>query len=111
MPLTCDTSTPYYADFIAVGEALRCPVCQGQRVASSDAPFALRVKQDICAALHEGLSADQVIARMEVAYGADLHVENTASLVMLPLIAVMTLMAVVAVWKIKKLAFKPSDPL
>lgn len=105
----CDTSTPYFTDFTTVVQSLRCPVCQGQRIASSDSPFALRVKEDSCAALHQGLSVKQVIQQMEMAYGADLHVENTTSPMMLPLIVVMVIIAGFAVWKIKMLVFKPMD--
>ena len=108
--MSCDASTPYYTDFVTVAESLRCPVCQGQRIASSDSPFALKVKEDICASLHEGLSASQVITRMEKAYGADLHVENSASGTMLPLVGIIVVIAAFALWKLKTFVLKSSAP-
>jgi cytochrome c-type biogenesis protein CcmH len=103
MSAACDASTPYYADFVTVTESLRCPVCEGQRIASSDAPFALTVKRDVCAALQEGLSAQQTIARIEAAYGADLHVEDDVSPMMLPLLVVMVLLLAFAVIRARRM--------
>jgi cytochrome c-type biogenesis protein CcmH/NrfF len=103
MTRACDASTPYYTDFVTVTEALRCPVCDGQRIASSDAPFALTVKRDVCAALQEGLNAAHTIARIEAAYGSDLHVENGTSPMMLPLLAVMGVFLVLGIMRVRKL--------
>ncbi len=105
MPV-CDSSTPYYADFVTVTESLRCPVCQGQRIASSDSPFSLKVKEDICAALQAGLQPDQVTLRMEAAYGADLHVEKAGSFAMLPLMGMILFVAVVAIRQCRRMVIK-----
>ncbi len=88
--LICDASTPYYNDFITIQEALRCPVCEGQRIASSDAPFAVSVRKDICTYLQEGMNTDSVIARIEQDYGQGLRVDD-GSVLLWPMIGVILL--------------------
>jgi cytochrome c-type biogenesis protein CcmH/NrfF len=103
---SCDSSTPYYADFLTVTEALRCPVCGGQRVASSDSPFALTVKRDACAYLHQGMPPAQVIARLETDYGADLGVEDHISAITLPLVMILAALLILGLWKLRGMVGK-----
>jgi cytochrome c-type biogenesis protein CcmH len=106
MTTSCDASTPYYKDFITVTESLRCPVCEGQRVSSSDAPFALTVKRDVCDYLRQGLTTSDTITRVEEAYGSDLHVENDTSIIMLPLVILLVTLCIIGTIMLKKMMAK-----
>ncbi len=99
----CDASTPYYQDYTALIQQLRCPVCDGQRINSSDAPFALSVKRDVCTMLHEGVEIEQIIPRIEADYGQSLRVESGFLGDVLPLALVGLVMLVVAGIVVRKL--------
>ena len=85
IPKACDATTPYYADARAIAAELRCPVCEGQRVQSSAAPFALQVKQDICDHLRAGIPREAVTQRILQDYGADLRTVSGESMALWPL--------------------------
>ncbi len=48
---------------------IACLVCDGQAIAESDAPVAVRMRAQVRAAVAEGLSDDAVRARMAERYG------------------------------------------
>jgi cytochrome c-type biogenesis protein CcmH len=100
---SCDASTPYYASFVKITDSLRCPVCAGQRISSSDVPFALTVKRDVCKLLHEGMSVNQTINYIETAYGSDLHVEEKASIELLPLFTLFLALCILGIWIVRKI--------
>lgn len=94
--MQCDATTPYFHDYDAITHALRCPVCEGQLIASSDAPFALSVKKDICTALHEGKTRAEVIAYVEDAYGSGLRPLEDEQGGVLPMVGILVLCALLA---------------
>lgn len=77
--LSCDSSTPYFASYEAIAQSLRCPMCGGQRISSSQSSFALSIKRDICTHLHEGMEAETIISTLEQDYGQSLRIENDLS--------------------------------
>ena len=50
-------------------EELRCPKCQNQNIADSNAPIAMDLRKDIFRMLEEGQSNDQIIDYLVARYG------------------------------------------
>jgi cytochrome c-type biogenesis protein CcmH len=55
--------------FLAVTSELRCPKCQNQSIAGSDAPISHDMRRKTYQLMQEGKSKDEVIAWMKVRYG------------------------------------------
>lgn len=53
----------------AIGESVRCPTCRGQSVASSDAPAAENVRNEIARRIDAGESDDEIRAAMADRFG------------------------------------------
>lgn len=91
----CDATTPYYQDYLIVTKSLSCAVCGGQRVASSDSPFARTVKRDVCKYLQQGMSRAEVVERIEQGYGDGLQVAHTGTPALWPMLGVLAVLAVI----------------
>jgi cytochrome c-type biogenesis protein CcmH len=52
-----------------IAETVRCPTCRGQSVASSDAPAAANVRNDIQRRVEEGQSDDEIRAALADRFG------------------------------------------
>lgn len=50
-------------------EELRCPKCQNQNIADSNAPIAMDLRQEIYHMLEAGLSDEQIVAHLVSRYG------------------------------------------
>ncbi|EWC42044.1 cytochrome c-type biogenesis protein [Stutzerimonas stutzeri] len=50
-------------------EELRCPKCQNQNIADSNAPIAMDLRQEIFRMLEEGQSNDQIVDYLVARYG------------------------------------------
>jgi cytochrome c-type biogenesis protein CcmH len=53
----------------AIGQTIRCPVCNGESVAQSDADISKQIRTDIAQRLQEGQSADEIRAYYAAKYG------------------------------------------
>lgn len=56
----------------ALAGGIRCPTCAGQSVATSDAPAADAIRQQIAADIEAGRSDDTIRARLTSTYGDDI---------------------------------------
>lgn len=56
----------------AIGKELRCPVCAGETVADSNAPFAVQMRGVIRQKLEAGETTDQIKAYFVARYGAEI---------------------------------------
>lgn len=59
--------------FLELNGELRCPKCQNQNIADSDAMIALDLKRKVYQLLQEGKSKQEVIDFMKVRYGEFVH--------------------------------------
>ena len=57
------------AGFYAIGSELRCPKCQNQNIADSDAPIAADLRQEVFRLLEDGRSDDEIVDYMVARYG------------------------------------------
>lgn len=55
--------------FYAIGSKLRCPKCQNQNIADSDAPIAADLRQEVFRLLEDGRSDDEIVDYMVARYG------------------------------------------
>lgn len=55
--------------FYAIGSELRCPKCQNQNIADSDAPIAADLRQEVFRLLQDGRSDDDIVDYMVARYG------------------------------------------
>ena len=55
--------------FQVLAEELRCPKCQNQNIADSNAPIAEDLRKQLHAQLHEGKSDDEIVEFMVQRYG------------------------------------------
>ncbi|BDX19408.1 cytochrome c-type biogenesis protein CcmH [Halopseudomonas aestusnigri] len=55
--------------FYAIGSELRCPKCQNQNIADSDAPIAADLRQEVFRLLEDGRSDDEIVDYMVARYG------------------------------------------
>ncbi len=98
--MRCDASTPYYEHYVSATQQLRCPVCDGQRIDSSNAPFALTVKQDVCEYIRQGMTVQDVVLQIEADYGQQLRVSDGLALWPLWLMIMMVLWS--GIWLISQ---------
>lgn len=63
----------------AVAQTIRCPTCQGQSAAESDAPASRAVRVEIDRRLRSGQSADEIRAYFVDRYGPDILLSPPAS--------------------------------
>ncbi|WP_189403765.1 cytochrome c-type biogenesis protein [Alteromonas halophila] len=61
------------AQFLRLTEELRCPMCQNQNIADSNAMIAHDMRRKVYALLKEGKSEQQVIDYMKARYGDFVH--------------------------------------
>ena len=57
------------ADFVALTKELRCPKCQNQDIADSNAPIAKDMRTEVHRLLEEGKDKDSIIAYMIERFG------------------------------------------
>ena len=55
--------------FLSLTEELRCPMCQNQNIADSDAMIAHDMRRKVYSLVRQGKSQDEVIAYMKSRYG------------------------------------------
>jgi cytochrome c-type biogenesis protein CcmH len=77
----------------AIAETIRCPTCQGEAVADSNAPTSREIRRDIALRVREGQTDQQIRAYYAESYGQDILLTpsstGVASLVwVLPVVAV-----------------------
>lgn len=60
-------------DFVELNEELRCPKCQNQNIAGSNALIATDMKRKVYELLKEGNSKDEIVHFMKVRYGDFVH--------------------------------------
>lgn len=60
-------------NFVQLSQELRCPMCQNQNIADSNALIATDMKRKVYELLKEGKTNDQVIHFMKVRYGDFVH--------------------------------------
>lgn len=80
---------------------LRCPKCQNQNIADSDAPIATDMREEVYRMVQDGASNDQVVGALVERFGEFVYYKpkfdsRTALLWLLPLIVVSIGVAVVA---------------
>ncbi|GGE30625.1 cytochrome c-type biogenesis protein CcmH [Halopseudomonas oceani] len=67
---TFDFSSEQERDrFYAIGSELRCPKCQNQNIADSDAPIASDLRHEVFRLLEDGRSDDEIVEYMVARYG------------------------------------------
>jgi cytochrome c-type biogenesis protein CcmH len=64
---------------IAISRTLKCPVCEGESVAESNADASLDIRADIAKRLDEGQSADQIRAYYAAHYGPSILLTPSSS--------------------------------
>ena len=57
------------ARFYQLSNELRCPKCQNQNIADSDAPIAADLRQEVFRLLEDGRSDDEIVDYMVARYG------------------------------------------
>jgi cytochrome c-type biogenesis protein CcmH/NrfF len=97
----CDATTPYYATYKQLISQLRCPVCGGQRIDSSQAAFAEAVKRDSCDYVQAAMSQSEIIAKLEQDYGQSLQIHTAADNATWPITAILLAIALIVALKIK----------
>ena len=75
-------------------DELRCPKCQNQNLADSDAPIAIDLRKQLHTLLEEGRSNDEILDFMTLRYGDFVRYRpefnaNTAALWLLPVVALL----------------------
>lgn len=63
------TSEQQRVDFIQLNEELRCPKCQNQNIADSNALIATDMKRKVYELLQQGKSKEEVVQFMKARYG------------------------------------------
>jgi cytochrome c-type biogenesis protein CcmH len=93
---------------MAVGEKLRCPVCQGLSIADSPEELAQNMRAQVRDLLAQGYSRDQILAYFEGSYGEfvllEPKLEGINWLVWLAPVAALLLGAVVVVRSLKRMS-------
>lgn len=78
---TVRTTGPYTTEdrINAVAKTIKCPTCQGESVADSNASTSREIRDDIAARLQRGESPDQIRAFYADAYGDQILLTPSAS--------------------------------
>jgi cytochrome c-type biogenesis protein CcmH len=63
----------------AIAKTLKCPVCDGQSVADSDAAASRAIRTEIIRLVEEGRSADEVRATISASFGDEVQLTPPAS--------------------------------
>lgn len=90
----CDATTIYYRPYKDIIGQLRCPVCDGQRIDSSNAAFAQSVKRDVCKYLVQGVAKEEVIAKVEADYGQSLKIQSFNDVATLPITMILIILII-----------------
>ncbi|MCU7554891.1 cytochrome c-type biogenesis protein CcmH [Alteromonas sp. ASW11-19] len=85
------------AAFLRLTEELRCPMCQNQNIADSDAMIAHDMRRKIYSLLQQGQSEEQIIDYMKARYGDFVHYQPPVNAATLWLWALPVIFAGVAV--------------
>ncbi|WP_414830037.1 cytochrome c-type biogenesis protein CcmH [Alteromonas sp. H39] len=85
------------AAFLRLTEELRCPMCQNQNIADSDAMIAHDMRRKVYSLLKEGKSEQQVIDFMKARYGDFVHYQPPVTVATMWLWAIPVLFAVIAI--------------
>ena len=116
---TFDDGSPRTTDqqVEAIAKTLKCPVCDGQSVADSDAPASLVLRKEIARLVEEGHSASEVRAAIGAGFGDQVQLipssSGVAGLVwILPVVVLVIAVAgvgtVLARWRVRGRS-SPSD--
>lgn len=99
------------AVFLALTAELRCPMCQNQNIADSDAMIAHDMRRKVYSLLKEGKTEAQVIDYMKMRYGDFVHYQPPVTVATMWLWAVPVLFIVIAFLFIvrRKSASPPED--
>lgn len=84
------------AQFLKLTEELRCPMCQNQNIADSDAMIAADMRRKVYALLKEGKSEAEVIEYMKSRYGDFVHYQPPVTAATLWLWAIPVLFVIIA---------------
>lgn len=101
--------------FIELGEELRCPKCQNQNIADSNATVSIDMKRKVHELLLEGKSKAEVIDYMKVRYGDFVHYQppvNSATIVLWLMPVLMLMIGLLIIWskgKAKKASLSQRD--
>jgi cytochrome c-type biogenesis protein CcmH len=78
---TVRTSGPYSVEdrINAVAKTIKCPTCQGESVADSNAPTSREIRDDIAARLTRGESPDEIRAFYVSSYGEEILLTPSGS--------------------------------
>lgn len=90
------------ATFLRLTEELRCPMCQNQNIADSDAMIAHDMRRKVYNLLKEGKSEQQVIDFMKSRYGDFVHYQPPVNAATMWLWALPVLFAVIAILVVVK---------
>lgn len=85
------------ATFLRLTEELRCPMCQNQNIADSDAMIAHDMRRKVYSLLKEGKSEQEVIDFMKARYGDFVHYQPPVTAATMWLWAVPVLFAIIAI--------------
>lgn len=88
--------------FLELTEELRCPMCQNQNIADSDAMIAHDMRRKVYSLVEEGNSKQEVIAYMKARYGDFVHYQPPVTAATVWLWALPVLFALLAFWVLVK---------
>lgn len=84
------------AQFLSLTAELRCPMCQNQNIADSDAMIAHDMRRKVYSLLKQGKSEQEVIDYMKARYGDFVHYQPPVTVATLWLWAAPVLFVVIA---------------
>jgi cytochrome c-type biogenesis protein CcmH len=99
------------AQFLSLTAELRCPMCQNQNIADSDAMIAHDMRRKVYALLKEGKSEQDVIDFMKARYGDFVHYQPPVTIATMWLWAAPVLFVVFALFFVvrRKSSTAPQD--
>jgi cytochrome c-type biogenesis protein CcmH len=106
------------AETMHIASLVRCPVCQGQSAAQSDAPASVQIRAQIQRELAAGEKQDQILAGLVAAYGPGILEQPEARGIdlvvwVVPVVAVVIAIAGLAVafarWRPRRASVSVSD--
>lgn len=95
------------AQFLSLTSELRCPMCQNQNIADSDAMIAHDMRRKVYTLLKEGKSEQQVIDYMKARYGDFVHYKPPVTLATLWLWVAPVLFIIFALFFVIRQKSKP----